>query len=397
MHERILNESSRTEIKPGITMRDDQLFDLSVGYASFKNPVALAPMAGITDAEFAKKTAQAAGLIVIGGYNLDYETNEAAKRMSERGRKEFITEEPMELLESELEKLRDLESAVAVNVRAVSVEDYMQAALIVRKHNAILELDAHCRQPEITDLGAGEELVHDPDRLKNLIQRIKMTGVVLSVKVRANVVENTHLARMIEESGADILHFDAMGTHGADLRALRDVRDATNLFLIGNNSIRDLESAKEMYGRGADMISVARGVLENPELVNELAIATTALQRQTGWYNAPKHLCGGGDLRALTFCCLPVKHCAVHDALKKMGMTPKEFVELKINFVNGTPLQYGDGTCFGSMAWCCKASKPCFLRDSVLDAIGLSHIEYTELKKRMAEYILAKRKSNHLR
>ncbi|RLG27320.1 methanogenesis marker 9 domain-containing protein [Methanosarcinales archaeon] len=378
-------------------MTDHQLFDLTVGYASFKNPVALAPMAGITDAEFAKKTAQAAGLIVIGAYNLDFETNEAAKRMSERGRKEFITEDPMELLESELEKLGDLDSVIAVNVRAVSTEDYMQAALLARKHNAILELDAHCRQPEITDLEAGEELINDSDKLKNLIQRIKRTGVVLSVKIRANVVENTQLARMIEAAGADILHFDAMGTHGADLRALRDVRDVTNLFLIGNNSIRDFEAAKEMYGRGADMISVARGVLENPELLNELAIATTALQRQTGWYNVPKHLCGGGDLRALTFCCLPVKHCAVHTALKKVGMTPRQFAEFKINFVNGTPLQYGDGTCFGSMAWCCKASKPCFLRDSVLDTIDLSHTEYTELKKRMADHILAQRKNNPLR
>jgi TIM-barrel protein len=372
---------------------DDGLFDLNVGYVSFKNPVALAPMAGITDAEFARKTAQSAGLIIIGGYNLDEETNQAAKRMSERGRREFISEEPMELLESELEKLQELDSAIAVNVRAVTVEAYMRAALIARKYSAILEVDAHCQQPEITGLGAGEALLKDADRLESLIRKIKKTGVVLSVKVRANVVDNTRLAQLIERAGADILHFDAMGAQGADLRAVRDVRDATErIFLIGNNSIRDFEDAKEMFGRGADMISVARAVLENAEILHELADATAALQRQTGWYNAPKHICGGGDLRALTYCCLPVKPCAVHTALKKVGMTPREFAELKINFVNGTPLQYGEGTCFGSMAWCCKVTKPCFLRDGVLRRIGLSAVEYTELKKRMAEYILENRR-----
>lgn len=371
----------------------NELFDLSLGYVNFKNPIALAPMAGITNAEFAIQTARSAGLIIIGGYNLDDETNQAAKKMSERGRREFITEEPLELIESELEKLQKLETAVAVNVRAASIEAYLRAALLIRKYNAILEIDAHCRQGEITGLGTGEALLHEPDRLESLIRKIKKTGVVLSVKIRANVVNDIQLAQCIEEAGADILHIDAMNTHGADTRVIRDVRDnTTKLFLIGNNSIRDFEDAREMFGRGADMISVARGVLENTELIDELVAATAALQRQTGWYNAPKHICGGGDLRALTFCCLPVKPCAIHTALKKIGMTPREFAELKINFVQGTPLQYGDNTCFRSMAWCCKITKPCFLRDSTLQKLGITATEYTELKKRMAEHILAHRK-----
>lgn len=370
-----------------------EFFDLNVGYVSFKNPVALASMAGITDAEFAKKTAQDAGLIVIGGYNLDEETNHAAKIMSGHGRKEFISEEPMDLLESELLKLQDLDSVVAVNVRAVSAETYMRAALLARKYNAVLELDAHCRQPEIMNLGAGQELVFDSAKLKGIIHKIKKTGVTLSVKVRSNVVNNLMLAQLIEEAGADILHFDAMGAQGSDLRSLRDVRDTTSrIFLIGNNSVRDFEDAQKMFGRGADMVSVARGSLENPGIFNEIASSTSIVQRQTGWYNAPKHICGGGDLRGLTFCCLPVKPCVVHAALKKIGMTAKEFAEIKLDFVKGTPLQYGEGTCFGTMAWCCKATKPCFLRDSVLDAIGLSGVEYTLLKKRMAEHILSHRK-----
>jgi len=370
-----------------------EFFDLNVGYVSFKNPVALASMAGITDAEFAKKTAQDAGLIVIGGYNLDEETNHAAKIMSGLGRKEFISEEPMDLIESELLKLQDIDSVVAVNVRAVSAETYMRAALLARKYNAVLELDAHCRQPEIMNLGAGQELVFDSGKLKNIIHKIKKTGAVLSVKVRSNVVNNLMLAQLIEEAGADILHFDAMGAQGSDLRSLKEVRDATSrIFLIGNNSVRDFEDAQKMFGRGADMVSVARGALENPGIFNEIASSASIVQRQTGWYNAPKHICGGGDLRGLTFCCLPVKPCAVHAALKKIGMTAKEFAEIKLNFVKGTPLQYGEGTCFGTMAWCCKATKPCFLRDNVLDSLGLSAVEYTLLKKQMAEHILSHRK-----
>jgi predicted metal-binding transcription factor (methanogenesis marker protein 9) len=59
-----------------------------------------------------------------------------------------------------------------------------------------------------------------------------------------------------------------------------------------------------------------------------------------------------------------------------------------MEFVKGTPLEYGDSTCFGSLAWCCKITKPCFMRDGVLDLIDLSPTEYMKLKKQMADYIL---------
>jgi putative methanogenesis marker domain 9 len=111
-------------------------------------------------------------------------------------------------------------------------------------------------------------------------------------------------------------------------------------------------------------------------------------QEHTGWYNAPKHICSGGDDRALTFCCLPVKPCAIHGVLKRYGMTPQEFTDLKIELSRGTPLELGDHTCFGTLIWCCKLTKPCFLRNAVFEQIGLSGVEYMELKKRLSEKIL---------
>ena len=146
-----------------------------------------------------------------------------------------------------------------------------------------------------------------------------------------------------------------------------------------------------MLARGADMISVARGVLNDssPNLISELVDDITKYQEATGWYNAPKHICGGeGDLRALAFCCLPVKPCAVHNKIGKLGFSAQEFANLKMEFAKGTMLEYGDSTCFGSLVWCCKLSKPCFLRDGVLDMIDLSGAEYMRLKKNLATYIL---------
>jgi len=123
----------------------------------------------------------------------------------------------------------------------------------------------------------------------------------------------------------------------------------------------------------------------------------TSLQTMTGWYNAPKHICGGGDLRALAFCCLPVKPCALHGALKQAGISAEEFMRIKTDFARKTPIEYGEGTCFGSMTWCCKITKSCFLRDSALESIGLSDVEYMRIKKRLSEYILKHKKINTIK
>jgi predicted metal-binding transcription factor (methanogenesis marker protein 9) len=40
------------------------------------------------------------------------------------------------------------------------------------------------------------------------------------------------------------------------------------------------------------------------------------------------------------------------------------------------------------LVWCCKITKPCWLRDGALNTIGLSDVEYMKLKKQLAEYLL---------
>ncbi|HEY9206499.1 MAG TPA: methanogenesis marker 9 domain-containing protein [Candidatus Methanoperedens sp.] len=370
----------------------NELFQIKIGYASPKNPIALASMAGITDSKFASGF-KSAGLIILGGYNLDDETNKAAREEIGRGRKEFVSDDPMGFLKTELEAASKLGTTIAVNVRAASVKPFAEAASIAKNFGAILEINAHCRQPEMLELGAGEALLKDLPKLCDYIKEIKKTGVVLSVKIRANVVNDVEFAKAVEKAGADILHIDAMHPQGVDVGVIKRVRNSTGLFIIGNNSIVDFESAKEMFSHGADMVSVARAALKNPDIIEYLVNEVSSFQSMTGWYNAPKHICAGGDLRALAFCCLPVKQCALHSALKLAGLSASDFMKIKIQFARGTPIEYGEGTCFGSMTWCCKITKPCFLRDGALDSSGLSDVEYMRIKKRLAEYILKHRKN----
>src|SRR5512141_1881869 len=186
----------------------DCLFDLHIGYVRFKNPIALSPMAGIVDSAFANQYASNAGLVVLGAFNLDKTSIAVASDLVARGRKEFISDEPIELIKKEIRAVTS-GSTVAVNVRSTTLQPLIEAAKIVKEEGAILELNAHCRQPKMLEAGIGETLLHDLPRLSAWIKAIKETGVVLSVKVRANVIDDIELARLIDRSGADIIHVDA--------------------------------------------------------------------------------------------------------------------------------------------------------------------------------------------
>lgn len=363
------------------------LFDLKAGYITFKNPVAVASMAGVTDSAFFEHFPDA-GLYILGGYSIDEATMNASKEMASRGRKEFVSDDVFALMESELQKVSGKGVAIGLNVRATSLEPFLKAAELAKKYGALLEINAHCRQEEMQALNVGEAMLKDRIALARIVSEVKKTGVVLSLKMRAGVVDDAKLCRTLQKAGLDIVHVDAMGMKGANLNVIKKIRDTTDLFIIGNNSITNYETAQAMYTAGSDMISVARAAMSNPNIIKGLVDFTEDQQKQTGWYNAPSHICRGGDLRGLTWCCPPVKECPVHSALARANLSAEEFARIKLNFGKGTKLERGSTTCFGSMVWCCKFNKPCYLRDDSMEENKLDYKEYTRLKKQLSEEII---------
>jgi TIM-barrel protein len=66
----------------------------------------------------------------------------------------------------------------------------------------------------------------------------------------------------VEDAGADFLHVDAVkpGYKNADYNVISSIKDNTDIFLIGNNSINNIKSARKMITAGADGISMARSL-----------------------------------------------------------------------------------------------------------------------------------------
>ena len=358
-------------------------YELIVNGCTVKTPIAIASMAGIVDADYVLARKQYIGMAFIGGYSIDEATINASALMEEEGRKEFISTDPAATLRTELEKFAETDVVPGVNLRGSNPESFVSIAQELGD-GVIYEIDAHCRQPAMINAGCGEYYLHNPEKLAETVSALKSAGVTVSVKMRAGVAaDDTELARLLWKAGADILHIDLMdfGTS-----KIRQIRNSCPLLLIANNSINTFNRMKDLMAHGADMVSLARN--SDIDTLRSLDMAISAYADETGWYNAPKQLCRGGDLRGLAFCCMPIKQCPLLPALKKAGMTPKEYHDLKIESVENTPLASGSSTCFGSLAWCCKSSTPCMFRDISIKKEGISLADYMRYKRRLSEKIM---------
>ncbi|WOF16310.1 methanogenesis marker 9 domain-containing protein [Methanoplanus sp. FWC-SCC4] len=360
-------------------------YELMINGRTVKTPVAIASMAGIVDANYVLERKDYAGIAFLGGFSIDEPAMNASLIMEEEGRKEFILKDPVEEIKEQVLKLKDTDVIPGINLRGTNPESFVNIATAIGK-DAIYEIDAHCRQPSMINAGSGEFLLKNTDHLSEIIKSLKELDVTVSVKIRAGVAEDdAELAKLIWKAGADIIHVDLMDFGHAKLRV---IRNSCPLLIIANNSINNFEKMREMLTHGADIVSLARH--SDSETLKNLSESIAKYADETGWYNSPKQLCRGGDLRSLTFCCKPVKQCPLLPAIKKIGMSPKEFHDLKVSIVENTPLASGESTCFGSLAWCCKSSTPCMFRDISLRKEGLSHSDYMRYKHRLSEKIMKK-------
>jgi tRNA-dihydrouridine synthase B len=360
-------------------------FGLLINDRVVRTPVGIASMAGIVDAGYALSRAGHIGFAFIGGYSIDGPTIAAARSMAESGRKEFLNPDPVEELKSQVAQFRGSDVIPGINLRGSSPASFRAIARAIGD-SVVYEIDAHCRQPAMIAAGSGEYFLKHPDELVLVVRALKEEGVTVSVKIRAGVADDDRkLAETLWKAGADILHIDLMDFGSAKLR---QIRNSCPLLLIANNSITTFDRMREMLSHGADLVSLARQ--SDEQTLAGLDASITRYADEEGWYNSPKQLCRGGDIRSLTFCCMPVKECPLIPTLTRIGMPRDDYIRMKMDSVRGTPLEEGKQTCFGSLSWCCKTSSPCMFRDMTLKQAGISRKEYMRLKRELSDIIMSR-------
>lgn len=236
----------------------------------FEPRLALASLSGRSDAAWARAGADHAGCAFLGGIAIDGPTRRAARAMVDRDREEFLPDDPIDFIDAQLAALNDTPIRAGLNVRTTTLEPLRTAARVCANHDAVLEVNAHCRQAEMCAVGAGEPLLRDTDRLVAQVRAAAEAGPSVSVKVRAELdgVDLATIARDVVAAGADCLHVDAMDTE----RSVARVADAVDAFVIANNGVRDADTIREYVGYGADAVSVGRPS-DDPAVLRRVARA----------------------------------------------------------------------------------------------------------------------------
>ena len=319
---------------------------LEIGYLKLDNPLAIVSPKGSRDLAGLNGSA---GLVMLGRFDLSEVAPSEIKRAMEEWRSG---------------------SALGFSTAGGDIDDLAEAGRMAAEERRLMEV-----------------VLPRTDGIADAVEAVKGTGAALSVRAGPDAVGDLRaLGRELKVAGADLLHLDLRGAGPGASKVVKRISEGASPPIMVRIDVGDFKAAKEILSMGADMISLSEK--SDPEFVAWLADALKRYQKIVGWYNAPKHICSGGDLRAVAFCCPPVKSCPLLGALKKIGLTPQEFIEMKIALTRGTPLEPGEGTCFGSLTWCCRITKPCFMRDAVLERHGISPDEYMRLKKKLAEELL---------
>ncbi|WP_456483204.1 hypothetical protein [Methanopyrus kandleri] len=238
-----------------------------------------APMSGHTGPELAPELERhGVGMVILGGYPGDDATYRASKLVTRR-RDEFAV--PPDRLPEELSRV-DVEVPVAVNVRFTDPREAGELSGELADLVDVVEINAHCRQPEIVRAGAGEALLEDRTRLIEIVEAVAEHDVYVSVKLRGPHPAFEDALEALRDSSVDVLHVDAMKP-GEPTYELEYVRAAARVGVpvIGNNSVRTPEDVDRMFEAGASAVSVGRPILEGDWDVLERLVRYTVLRKSS--------------------------------------------------------------------------------------------------------------------
>lgn len=244
----------------------------------FRNPSILAAMAGTTTGEFANNclTIGGAGMVTIGGYPIGREMITAANEAVQRGRKEFILQKGNEAKEIyneaiKVSSLADLLINLRFN-RISNAKEFAYAFSGFLTEKPIIEINAHCRQPEFIERGGGQSLLFRSKILNDMIKVFKSKDFNVSLKMRGNAISSSSFISQIKKWQLDLVHIDSYkeGEEGTDLQLLKKYSDHLSVPIVGNNSIVDYNSAQNVLKTGVQAFSVARAAISNPLIFQEL-------------------------------------------------------------------------------------------------------------------------------
>ena len=241
---------------------------MQIGTLEINSRLALAPMAGVTDAAYRQICSElGAGLTVtelVSAKALCYQDKKSRQLLQP-----FPGEAPF-----------------AAQIFGSDAACMAEAAQIAAEASGaqLLDINMGCPVGKVVSSGDGAALMKDPEKAARLAEAVvKASPVPVTVKVRRGwdkgSINAVELSKMLEQAGVS-----AITVHGrtrvqmyggaADWSTIREVKAAVSIPVIANGDVFSAADAVRILDQtGADMAMIGRGCFGNPWIFREARAA----------------------------------------------------------------------------------------------------------------------------
>ncbi|MFP3121355.1 tRNA dihydrouridine synthase DusB [Ectobacillus funiculus] len=235
---------------------------LKIGNIEMKNPVVLAPMAGVCNAAFRLTVKEfGAGLV-------------CAEMVSDKAIL-FNNQKTMDML-----YIDEREKPLSLQIFGGEKETLVEAAKFVDQNTTadIIDINMGCPVPKITKCDAGAKWLLDPNKVYEMVAAVvDAVQKPVTVKMRIGWDED-HIFAVENALAVQRAGGQAVAVHGrtrsqmyegkADWNIIKQVKEAVHIPVIGNGDVETPQDAKRMLDEiGVDGVMIGRAALGNPWMI----------------------------------------------------------------------------------------------------------------------------------